>query len=172
MGDSRGPLTILHLLAPPPHAGLESVVSALAAGHCARGHSIHIAAVLDLQSGEHPFVQAVERTGAVVHAMRVKPRAYLAERHATAHPCRTVKPDVVHSHGYRADVVDAGVVRSMGLSTVTTVHGFTGGGRRNRLYEFLQLRAFRFLTRSWRSRGSWRSCWSVGEFPPTGCTPS
>ena len=36
-----------------------------------------------------------------------------------------------------------GVARRLGLATVTTVHGFTGGGIRNRFYEWLQLRAFR-----------------------------
>jgi glycosyltransferase involved in cell wall biosynthesis len=51
---------------------------------------------------------------------------------------------VVHTHGYRTDVIDAGAARRSRLPTVTTVHGFTGvGGWRGRLYEYLQRRAFR-----------------------------
>jgi len=42
-------------------------------------------------------------------------------------------------------VIDAGALRSCGIPVVTTVHGFTGGGWRNRLYERLQRRAFRRL---------------------------
>jgi glycosyltransferase involved in cell wall biosynthesis len=40
-------------------------------------------------------------------------------------------------------VVDAGVARGLGIPTVTTVHGFTGGGWKGRLYERLQRRAYR-----------------------------
>jgi glycosyltransferase involved in cell wall biosynthesis len=50
---------------------------------------------------------------------------------------------VVHTHGYRPDVVDAGPARRLGIPTVTTVHGFTGGDWKNRLYERLQRRAHR-----------------------------
>jgi glycosyltransferase involved in cell wall biosynthesis len=48
----------------------------------------------------------------------------------------------VHSHGYRADIVDAMHLRRT-VPIVTTVHGYTGGGIRNRVYEGLQRRAFR-----------------------------
>jgi glycosyltransferase involved in cell wall biosynthesis len=54
-----------------------------------------------------------------------------------------VAPAVVHTHGYRADVLAAGVARSLGLSTATTVHGFTGGDLKNRMYEWLQRRSYR-----------------------------
>jgi glycosyltransferase involved in cell wall biosynthesis len=49
----------------------------------------------------------------------------------------------MHTHGYRPDVIDAPVARRMGVPTVTTVHGFTGGGWRGRFYEWLQVRSFR-----------------------------
>ena len=70
-------------------------------------------------------------------------RAYLRERAAIARLLREVRPDVVHTHGYRPDVLDAGVARGQGIAVVTTVHGFTGGGWKNRVYEWLQCRAFR-----------------------------
>ncbi len=75
--------------------------------------------------------------------IRIGPRDYRAERRAVAALCASLHPDVVHTHGYRADVVDAPAARSAGAATVTTVHGFTGGGWKNRLYEWLQIRAFR-----------------------------
>jgi glycosyltransferase involved in cell wall biosynthesis len=54
-----------------------------------------------------------------------------------------VRPDVVHTHGYRPDVLASGVARGLGLATATTVHGFTGGDLKNRMYEWLQRRSFR-----------------------------
>jgi glycosyltransferase involved in cell wall biosynthesis len=56
---------------------------------------------------------------------------------------RKLKPGVLHTHGYRPDVVDSPVARRMGVGAVTTVHGFVGQGLRNVVYEWLQLRAFR-----------------------------
>jgi glycosyltransferase involved in cell wall biosynthesis len=40
-------------------------------------------------------------------------------------------------------VLAGAVARGAGLATVTTVHGFTGGGWKNRVYEWLQRRAYR-----------------------------
>src|SRR5437879_3131737 len=70
-------------------------------------------------------------------------RAYWRERRAVAALCRRIRPDVIHTHGVRPDVVDASVARKLGIPAVTTVHGFTGGGWKNRCYEWLQRRAFR-----------------------------
>jgi glycosyltransferase involved in cell wall biosynthesis len=55
-----------------------------------------------------------------------------------------VKPALVHTHGYRADVIGGLVARACGLPAVSTVHGFTGGSRRNRLNERVQCIALRY----------------------------
>ena len=134
-------MVVLHILAPGAVGGLERVVRSLAAGHTALGHRVSVVVVLEPASSEHPFVHALRHACHEVITLAVAPRAYLAERAAFAAVCGRVRPDVVHSHGYRADLVDAGVARRLGIPTVTTVHGFTGGDWKNRLYEGLQRRA-------------------------------
>jgi glycosyltransferase involved in cell wall biosynthesis len=136
-------VVVLHVLAPAVFGGLERVVSALAAGHSAAGHDVHVAVVVDREVAWHPFVECLAGGPVAVHELRPPPRGYRPERRAIADLCRSLRPDVVHTHGYRADVVDAPAARGLGIATVTTVHGFTGGGWRNRLYEALQVRAFR-----------------------------
>jgi glycosyltransferase involved in cell wall biosynthesis len=54
-----------------------------------------------------------------------------------------LQPRVVHTHGYRADVIGGAVARAHRVPTVSTVHGFTGGRWRNRLYERVQYFALR-----------------------------
>lgn len=49
----------------------------------------------------------------------------------------------MHTHGYRSDIVGGHAGHESGLPIVTTVHGFTGGGWKNRTYERLQRFAFR-----------------------------
>jgi glycosyltransferase involved in cell wall biosynthesis len=136
-------LSVLHIVAPCDVGGLERVVHALATGRHRAGRRVSVLAVLGNRVGDHPFLPPLIEAGVDVVTLRLPPRAYLRERAAVVDICRRIRPDVVHTHGYRVDVVDAGAARRVGVPTVTTVHGFTGGDFKNRIYEGLQRRAFR-----------------------------
>lgn len=136
-------LRILHLTAPARAGGLEKVVEALAVGHARRGHEVHVAATVDTAGDAEGFFEDLERGGVRTHAIVAPGRSYRRERESVRTLCRQIRPGVAHTHGYRPDVVTAGVARSLGIPVVTTVHGFTGGDWRNRIYEALQVRAFR-----------------------------
>ncbi len=135
--------SILHVAAPAPVGGLERVVHALARGQAQRGHRVHVLAVLDPGAGEHPFVAALRADGVPTTALELPGRAYLREWREVAALCRRLGTTVVHTHGYRPDVVDGGVAGALGIARVSTVHGFCGGGWRNRLYERMQCVAYR-----------------------------
>jgi glycosyltransferase involved in cell wall biosynthesis len=108
------------------------VVHALVLGHRDRGHDVRVVVVLDEDGLGHPFLGPLRRAGIQVFPLPLPPRRYLRERSFVGRLCRRVRPDVVHTHGYRCDVIDAGSARAQGIPTVTTVHGFTGGGPKNR----------------------------------------
>jgi glycosyltransferase involved in cell wall biosynthesis len=134
---------ILHALAPGRVGGLESVVRLLASGQARRGHPVAAALVLDPGGEDHPLIIPLSDAGVLVEPVVVPPRAYRAEWTALGAVIRRLGAAVVHTHGYRADVLAGAAARRAGVPTVTTVHGFTGGGRKNRLYEWLQIRSFR-----------------------------
>jgi glycosyltransferase involved in cell wall biosynthesis len=136
-------MIILHVLAPGDAGGLERVVWALATGQRGGAHHVAVAVVLEPSHTDHPFVRSLNGRDIEIIPIQVAPRSCLAERAAIADLCRRLRPDVVHTHGYRPDVLDSGVAQRAGIATVTTVHGFTGGGWKNRFYERLQRRAFR-----------------------------
>lgn len=138
-------MSVLHVVAPADIGGLERVVQMLATSQLAAGREVRVLAILAGVPAEvgPRFLQPLADAGVPVHAARLPARAYLRERAAVAEVCRLHRPEIVHTHGYRPDVVDAGVARSLARATVTTFHGFTGGGLRNRCYELLQLRAAR-----------------------------
>lgn len=143
-GERKDRLSILHVTAPARYGGLEQVVRALATGHRQRGHDVAVAAVLEPpDAASHPFVEALQRAGVEVAPVVTSARGYLAERRAVRGLVSRVKPHVVHTHGGRPDIVDAPVARALGIPTATTVHGFSKGGGRSGLYEYLQKRAFR-----------------------------
>lgn len=137
-------MRIVHSLAPARYGGLERVVQTLSQAQAEAGHEVHIAVVVDAgDEADHPFLSAARRRDVQLHALPIPLRAYRYERHAISDLFHRVRPDVVHTHGYRADVLHGGVARRLKISTVATVHGFTAGGLKNRFYEVLQRRSYR-----------------------------
>jgi glycosyltransferase involved in cell wall biosynthesis len=142
-------ISVVHVLAPARFGGLESVIQTLAPGQVAAGDSVCVVPVLEPHESEgHPVVGALRASGIDVAPVVVSGRDYRGERSAIEAVVLSRAADVVHTHGYRPDVIDAPVARRLGIPTVTTVHGFTRGGFgrggwRGRFYEWLQIRSFR-----------------------------
>jgi glycosyltransferase involved in cell wall biosynthesis len=136
-------MVIVHLVAPAQFGGLERVVQILGRGLRSSGHEVHVVAVGAGPEDIEPFLAPLAEAGVQTHVLRMPGRQYSRERAAVADLCRVLGPDVVHTHGYRPDVLYANAIRRLGVPVVTTVHGFTGGGWKNRFYEWLQCRAFR-----------------------------
>ena len=136
-------MRVVHVLAAGLVGGLERVVTALAGAQRRAGSDARVVAVTDAGTPEPEAVAALRNEGVPVLTVPLPPRAYRLERRRLGEALKAMGPDVVHTHGYRADVQGEAVARALGVATVTTVHGFTGGGLKNRLYELLQRRAFR-----------------------------
>lgn len=131
------PRSIVHVVSPGPTGGLETVVQALASGHAEAGFTIRVVSVSD-DANANRFLDRFARTNVFTESLGIRGRAYHRERAAARSLFRALRPDVVHTHGNRPDVVDAPVAHALGIPTVTTVHGYTGSSARNRVYGFLQ----------------------------------
>jgi glycosyltransferase involved in cell wall biosynthesis len=138
---SVAPLRILHVLNPGPAGGLESVVRLLASGQRRAGHVVHVAATTP--DALPPIIATLADEGVVVTSLVIPGRGYLKERRELRALCERVRPVVVHSHGYRSDVIGGAAARAAEVPVVTTVHGFTGGDWKNRVYERVQRAAIR-----------------------------
>ncbi|HEX9844172.1 MAG TPA: glycosyltransferase, partial [bacterium] len=115
------------------------MVQALAIGHHRRGHQVAVAALNLNAEAAQAFAATLSGAGVSVHGVAVGPRAYLRERREIRRICREARPDVVHTHGPRTDVVDRGVAARLGIPTVTTVHGPSMvGGLKGAFYEWIQ----------------------------------
>ena len=134
---------ILHLVAPGAVGGIESVVRLLAKGQLRRGHRVRVLATIDSPDAAAPFLDALRESGVEALTLVAPGRSYLRESRTVTRLCRESRPSIVHTHGYRADVVGGSAARRAGVPTVSTVHGFTGGDWKNRLYERLQRAAYR-----------------------------
>ena len=137
------PVPVLHVIAPAPFGGAESVVRALAAASRSAGRPFHVAALLQDPAAAAPFTDELRAEGARVTEISCGRRRYLAEARAVARTAREQGIAVVHTHVYHADFVGWRAARTAGLPVVATVHGFTGGGPGNRLYEWMDRRLLR-----------------------------
>lgn len=141
---SRGPLTIVHVLAPNATGGIESVVMALAIGQTRAGHSVHVIAIETPGTDGNAFSVGLEAAGVAVLHVKVRARAYAQERRAVTALCRRIRPDLVHTHGYRPDVVDGPAIKRLGIATISTIHGLTNHeSLKGRFFHWLQARALR-----------------------------
>jgi len=75
-----------------------------------------------------------------VREVRLPPRSYRRERDEVA-AILGESETIAHCHGYHADLIGWRAGQAVGRRLVSTVHGFTGGGFKNRLYEWLDHRA-------------------------------
>lgn len=135
--------SIIHLVTPAEVGGLESTVQVLAAGQHARGHDVRVIASIGAPNAAAAWISGLRALGVPVIPIVSSGRDYLGDWRRIRRECANYAPDVVHTHGYRADVLGGGAARAAGCRTVTTVHGFIGGDWKNRMYERLQRRAFR-----------------------------
>ncbi len=141
--DDRS-LRVLHLVAPARAGGLESVIVQLTGGLAKAGHDVRVAAILDPSTPDHhPFLEAVSASGVPVERVVAAGRAYRDERRQVRALLDRFGVSVLHTHGYRPDVLDGPVAIAGGRAHVMTLHGFVGGGWRDRVYEWLQIRAAR-----------------------------
>jgi glycosyltransferase involved in cell wall biosynthesis len=142
MQPNRAGVRVLHVLAPAKQGGLESVVAMLSEG---QRPGSHVAAVISPADAEgHPFVNKLRSAGVTVTVITAGGREYLREYRMLRDEATRIRPDIIHTHGYRPDVIGGAVARSLNVRHVSTVHGFTGGRLKNRLNETVQRFALRF----------------------------
>ena len=130
----------VHLCHPAAFGGLESVVQGLGKALQGAGHEVEIVAVVSPTDDVSPFISPLQGAGVPVHLIRCPPRRYLREIREVRERILTLRPQVLHTHGYRADILHSTWARRAGLRLVTTMHGYSKMGGMTGLWEWLQLR--------------------------------
>lgn len=135
----------VHVIAPAPAGGAESVVFALAAGS---SETCRVAILNQTAVGHDavlPLTQRLLAAGIRVEEIRCGLRRYRAEAFALATRLHAWSATLVHTHGYHANWVGRRAARAVGTPVVATAHGYLEGGWKERLYNWAdrrQLRAF------------------------------
>jgi glycosyltransferase involved in cell wall biosynthesis len=138
----RGPgagFRVIHVLAPAEVGGIETVVRRLAAEQGRAGYEVYVIPVITGGAQRHPFLQGwTGVSGVSVRPLVASPRRYGLERRTVTDLARAVDADIVHTHGYRPDVVHGALASAGSHRLASTVHGFTCATTRKWLYNRLQ----------------------------------
>ncbi|HET9596130.1 MAG TPA: glycosyltransferase, partial [Anaeromyxobacteraceae bacterium] len=142
-------MRILHLRTSGGVYGAERVILALAAEQRRQGHD---AAVLCLDPpGASAFAQALRASGVPARHLAVPGGADPGAALALLAAVRDASPEVLHSHGYKTDVLLAALRPLAGRPPlpplVATNHNWTGATRALRVYERLDALALRAFAR-------------------------
>ena len=134
-----GSLAVLHVIVPSRVGGAERVVQMLAEGQASRGHRVLVAGVTASEPDPHPFFETLGAAGVAAERLVVRPRAYIREYRLLGDLISRWRPSVVHTHGLRADVIAGGAAGGARAPLVSTAHGYFTRGRKDRLYQRMQL---------------------------------
>ena len=136
-------MSILHILAPAAVGGLESVVLALTSGMKSRGVRSAVIPVLDANEPDHPFLVRLAELGIETFPVVAPGRSYRYEAIEVGKIIEETEATVIHTHGFRSDVVHRFAHRGKQIRHVATAHGFVDNTLRERLYARIQTWALR-----------------------------
>lgn len=140
---SNGPLRVAQVIAPAPIGGLESVVSELIKAAREDGQPMCCLLLLPESTPVPAAFAELQSQGADIIRIPAPHRRYRQQYRSLLRALRARNIQLLHSHGYHADVLTRFCARVLRLPHVSTLHGFVGATRRGRLYEALQLYALR-----------------------------
>ncbi len=136
-----GNVRVLHAIAPGPVGGAETAVLSLVQGLKDADVPVVIVALADSSSA--PFVERVRDAGVPIEVVPASGRTYWRDWAGIRAAVRRHGLTLIHTHGYRADMMGLLAARADGVRCLATAHGFTGGDRKNRLNQRLAITALR-----------------------------
>lgn len=140
-------MRILHLIHSEGVYGAERILLYLAGEQQHRGHQPLIGSIRDPGTPETPFEALARAHGLTVVRIRIAPRPTPGVVKSLLGSVRAVAPDVLHSHGYKANILLGPVPRGRRGPMLATLHGWTSTRLFSRMwvYEHLDRLALRRL---------------------------
>ncbi len=140
-------MRILHLIHSEGVYGAERILVYLAQEQLALGDEPIIGSMRDPGTPPTEFERFAAGNGIEVVHLRISPRPTPASIGRILELLRSRSIDLVHSHGYKADILLGFLPRSSRRPMITTLHGWTNSPNWNRLrlYELLDRQAIKHL---------------------------
>jgi glycosyltransferase involved in cell wall biosynthesis len=132
-------MRILHLIHSEGVYGAEAILLYLAREQQRVGHEPVIGSIRDPGTQQTPFEALAKSWRLPVVAIRIAPRPTPQVVRSLLRTVRTVAPDVLHSHGYKADILLGPLPRRLRGPMLATLHGWTAARTLSALWLYEQL---------------------------------
>lgn len=135
----------MHLLSPLTLAGVERVVLMFSKYINTEIFDISLCLFVNSRKRINPFIEAVEKSRLHTNVIYLNKTFEWRQIKNLADILKTERIAVLHTHGYRADIIGYLATRSCKAKLVSTIHGWTSVNPKVRFYEFadkLVLRKF------------------------------
>jgi glycosyltransferase involved in cell wall biosynthesis len=139
-------MKLLYLNAPTSLAGAERVILTYLQHHDREQFLPQVMSYLNEFRPDNEFTREVERLG--IGFSRVRLRGYRGlgrQITETAHLIKRAGVSVIHSHGYRSDIIGMLAARRAGVPIISTLHGWTPVNRSLRIYEAIDRLVLRWF---------------------------
>src|SRR5882672_8125284 len=119
-------MRILHLIHSEGVYGAELILLYLAREQQQRGHEPFVGSIRDTGTHQTPFEAVAHSWGLPVVPIRIAPRPTPGVVCSLLRAVRDVAPDVLHSHGYKPNILLGFLPRRLRGPMLRTLHGWTG----------------------------------------------
>jgi glycosyltransferase involved in cell wall biosynthesis len=132
-------MRIVHLIHSEGIYGAESIVLYLAREQQRRGHEPLLGSIRDPGTAQTPFEALAASRGLPVVPLRVAPRPTPGVVRTLLRTVHALAPDIMHSHGYKPNILLGPLPRRRRGPMLTTLHGWTNVRRFSRMWVYEQL---------------------------------
>jgi len=135
----RDAMRVLHLIHSEGVYGAERILLYLAREQQQLGHETIIGSIRDPGTAETQFEALARSRGLPVVPIRIAPRSTPGVIRSLVRTVRAVAPDVLHSHGYKPDILLGPLPRRVRGPMLATLHGWTASRTLSALWFYEQL---------------------------------
>jgi glycosyltransferase involved in cell wall biosynthesis len=141
----KKPITVLHLIAPTHFGGAERVVLSLADAIDRSRFSVIVGSFVNARSPDNEFLGRVREMGIPGTVFWLRRTLDVENIPRLVRFIRSEGVAIVHTHGYRSDIVGLMAARLSSRPVIATIHGFVSIDPRLRFYEQCDRFALRFF---------------------------
>jgi len=145
MIDNR--ISILQLIAPTQFGGAEGTILSLADAIDKEHFQLFCGSFVNVHFPNNPFVQEIRKRNIPNKTLWLKRMFDVSNLFAIIALIKKNHIDIVHTHGYRSDIIGLLAARTTGKPIVATIHGWVPINRRLRLYQKADEMALRYFNR-------------------------
>ncbi len=130
------PIRVLHLISPTGYYGAEGWVIAQSRHLNPERVEIHLAATREGEDERPEILERADAHGIPTHEVELRGRFDPAAPHRVASLAKSIGAEIIHTHGYKSDVLAIMARQHSGALVISTPHGFERArGLKMRAYE-------------------------------------